>query len=498
MDFKPLIKSFQQMGEEFYGDPAYGDKVVEDLSKALTLGSYPTTAGTTTTDSGPLRLQNLDPVMTSVLFTEQHIKLWNFLTKVPSAQPYYEWNRRRGYGSSRGSSGFAEGGAPSGSVASYERQGAYTKFMGVRRGITHQLTLTGQLGGTQIDPVAEENRNGTMELLEKIERQLWFGDATITNEAAQSVNYDGILKQAKGTLGDSTKVVDKGGAAMQFIDFENAGEDLYTTGFVSNFSDLHCFMTPNILADLSARKFQGAVGAQNTPVGEAVDRRLLGQMQDGYVTGLPLTGHQTNFGRINFDPWIFGQRVKGDKPLTTADPNAPATPAAPTGAANSSVTGSKFTAAYTVAYYYTIAAFNDKGESATSVTASSTTPGGASGGSVTITFPAAIPATTTGWRVYRGTKSDSSDAKWIADVPTIGASAATTYEDKNFKIPGTGYVALLNKSPEVLTIAQMTPLIRFPLAIVSTTIEWLLLLYHVPILKAGERIYIWENVGRLT
>jgi heme/copper-type cytochrome/quinol oxidase subunit 1 len=156
--------------------------------------------------------------------------------------------------------------------------------------------------------------------------------------------------------------------------------------------------------------------------------------------------------------------------------------------------GSKFAgtgAAAAGSFYYTVAAFNDSGESKATVTATATTTL-ANSGSVTITLPVA-PATTTGWRIYRGLVSDGSDAKWIVDT----AVANATYVDLNTKIPGTGYVFVYNRNPSTMTVAQLTPLIRYPLAIVTTTVEWLLLLYFVPILKAGERIFIWENVGRL-
>jgi hypothetical protein len=477
-----LIKSFQQMGEEQFGSQFSSDQVVNDLAKALTLGSYPTTAGVQTNDAGPLRLQNLDATLTSVLFTERHIKFWNTITKVPSIQPYYEWNRRRAYGSSRHAAGFAEGGTPKGSSSKYERNGAYTRFMGVRRGITHQLTMTGQLGGTQLDPVAEENRNGAMELLAIIERQVLYGDTNVLDQTGATVNYDGFIKQMKttsgtGATGYAKHIVDKAGAPLDFTDIEEMGYSLFKNGLVMNFDDLEFIMTPSILTDLSKMKFD-------------MERKILGASVPNFVTGVPLAGHDTNFGRVNFNPSIFTERVDGDTPLVTADPNAPATPGAWDGATQTSQTGSKFTKA--TAVVYSIAAFNDSGESLPK-TQTTTNQSVAASGADLLTFPAA-PTTTTGWRVYRGTATNGSDAQWIADV----AVANATYQDLNTKIPGTGIAVLLNKNPETLAIAQMTPLVRFPLAITTTTIEWLLLLYHTLVLKAGERVYLFENVGRLS
>jgi hypothetical protein len=472
-----LIKSFQQMGEEMYGSAFSGDQVMSDLMKTLTLGTYPTDTSAHN-DSGPLRLQNLDSTMTSVLFTERHLQMWNTLTKVPSIQPYYEWNRRNEYGSSRHSLGFAEGGAPKGSASRYTRNGVYTKFLGVRRGITHQLTTTGNLGGTQIDPAAEENRNGAMELLEGIERGSLYFDSLVLDESGASVNYDGLLAQmASGANAYPTHVVDKAGAPMDFTDIEEAGFSLFTNGLISNFDELSMLMTPSIISDLSKMKFDA-------------ERKLLGASVPDFVTGVKLAGHDTNFGRFNFNPWIFTQAVRGDAFLAAADPNAPSTPGAFDSAVNAPiVAGSKFTAS--TACVYSIAAVNDKGESLKRIQTTTTNTVLATG-SNTITFPAA-PGTTTHWRIYRGTLADGSDGKWIANVPVLNA----TYVDKNTKIPGTGICIVVNKNPAYLAVPQMSPLIRFPLAITSTTIEWLLLLYHVMVLKAGEKVYLWQNVGRL-
>lgn len=501
-------KSFQQFSEDSGYASDWGDKVVaqmDDLRKALALGNYPTTAGTTFSDSGPLRLQNLDATMTSVLYTEQYIKLYNFLTKTPSPQPYYEWNRRRGYGSSRGSTGFAEGGVPKGGVSSFERNGIYNKYKGTRRGITHQLSLTGQMMGTQIDPVAEENRNGTLALLENIERDLMFGQEAILDEAGNKVNWDGILAQMDSTygtasLGYAPHVIDKAGAPMSFGDFDDISESLYKNGFVSNFEqDLHCFVSPQVLTDLTKIKIEtGTIpasatfgSASSSTTGQNVDRRLLPGQQSGYTTGMPLRGHNTNFGFLQFDPWIFGERVKGDSPLATAESAGPATSGVVTG--SGSVSGqSKWTTAQAAGnHFYKIAAFNDSGEGAASAASAAITLNAAE--VITLTFPAAPSGTPTGWRVYRTDGVTGGTYRWIMDVPIASATAV----DRNNKIPGTGYVFVLNKNPETMVVSQMTPLIRYPLAIVTTTVEWLLLLYLVPVLKAGERIAIFKNVGRV-
>jgi hypothetical protein len=64
-------------------------------------------------------------------------------------------------------------------------------------------------------------------------------------------------------------------------------------------------------------------------------------------------------------------------------------------------------------------------------------------------------------------------------------------------MPNTNIAPLICRNPADLCIAQMSPLLKMPLAPVSTTFEYLLLLYHTLVLKAPERQIIFKNVGAL-
>lgn len=473
------VRSFDDLLREQFGPnatfEAYASNVLDELFKAFGTGlpGAPTGAG----DASSLRLLNLDATMSSVLFTERHIKLFNWLPRVLSPNAYYEWNQRMRYGSGRGLMGFAEGGAPRGSTASYQRRGAYVKYLGVRRGVTHQLALAGQLGGYQLDPVAEEHRNGTLELLEKIERHLFFGDASIHNKDGVEVHYDGLLRQLRTLY--PAHVIDKQGAPMAFEDFEQAAYELYQVGKLHSFENVTCFMSPFVLSDLSNLKLQA-------------ERKLLGATAEQYLPGVPLKGYNSNYGFMPFEPTIFFERVESNAPPATADPGAPAAPAQPTVAAANDTT-SKLALATT--YYYVATAIGESGESLGSPVSAAATTDAVTRQNLTVTIPRVTDTECVGYRLYRGSLADGSDARWVADIPQPPSGNAT-YVDRNQQIPGTGYVAILERSPENLVIAQLTPLLKFPLAVVSTTVEFLLLLYHTLVMKIGERQIIYVNVGR--
>ena len=108
------LYSFEEPGRSVFGKKFSSDWVVEEMRKSMAA-----TAGVAgASDASALRLENLDMVMSSVLFDESHLQIFNWMHKYPSTQQFYQWNRRNQYGSARARVGFLEGGGPGGSLAS--------------------------------------------------------------------------------------------------------------------------------------------------------------------------------------------------------------------------------------------------------------------------------------------------------------------------------------------------------------------------------------------
>lgn len=216
-----------------------GDDVVENLKKALST----TNSGPGGIQSGPLMLENLDGTMTETLINNKHLKLYQFLTKVPSAQPYYEYNRHLGFGSRRGALGFGQGGSPTGGVSTFERQGIYNKFLGVKRGVTHQMNLTGQMGGAFEDPNIRENKDGTLELLVRLEREMMFGDSAIKNSKGEEVHFNGFITDMMANYAEN--VIDMEGAPLTFENLDESAENFVTRGRLISVDDVTAFMSPH-------------------------------------------------------------------------------------------------------------------------------------------------------------------------------------------------------------------------------------------------------------
>jgi len=485
-----LVKSFETLSREYAGGRNYisGDMIVDQLTelrKALA-----TQGGAGFGDQTPLRLENLDATMTSVLFQASHLKLFNSIPRVPSAQILYQWIRALGYGTQRGNLGFREGGVAQTGLSSWIRGNATVRYLGVKRGFTHQVMQVGLMGGAFVDPVAREHRDGTLQLLAGLERNILFGDSLITDASGTTVNYDGLLKQTQASYPSS--IFDMHGQPLDFEALENYTERLVRVGKLVNFDSLRMFTKPRVLSDLAKLKIHA-------------ERKMLGTGANtpGYRPGTPLRGYDSQQGYIPFEQSIFLDPVDDGKVAVDQNGNnvaegasPPAAPASATVTVNASDPASLFDASFAGTYYYWVTAAGDGGESL--ATAGNAGAAIATGGSASVAIPATQYATV--YRVYRGTVNSATDPNtgWIANVVPSVVGGAATYTDENTWIPQTGIMLLLNMEEPDLAIAQMAPLIKFPLAVVSTTIEFMLMLYHTLAVKAPERVIIVKNIGYRT
>ena len=570
---EPLNKSFDMIVRDWSRNQFGGDSIVEEIRKALNTGVSEQSAsgasgaalygGGTSGQSGALRLENLDNTMTSVLATAEHLKVFRFLHKEPSKQPYYQWNRRDSYGSSRGGFGFQEGMAPQGGVGQWSRNGAYIKFLGTRGGVTHPAILTNILGGMAMDPVAEDQLGRTMDLMQRIERAIMFGDDDITDNDGKESNYDGLLKTI--TSNRNGNVVDLKGKPLTFDKVAEAATRLVTEGKLLSFNDVTLFMSPQNIEDLGRLRYGTSTPTGGYPLtgpGATVDRAdLTTSGRDNLIAGLSIVGQQTAFGVIPFEWSIFTEPVDGSQPLNAIgignkDPGSPdapsynATPAklvvnAP--ATSTAASGkSNFDGAWTTyadvntGYFYAVSSVNDQGESLATVIAPATSGSGSAyyatpsrpgdNQQVSITITSEVAATQ--YRIYRSPKmsffgttaaaaveavknSISSNAdKWLLVGYAVNASSTgtnkaaagntITFIDRNGHssqynnfMPGTNIAPMLCRNPADLCVAQMSPLLKMPLAPTTTTFNYLLLLYHTLVVKSPERQFIFKNVGAL-
>lgn len=474
-------KTFNQLAKNSLGSNKwtsvedYVSQLNEPLVKALATSAVPGYA-----DGTQLVLQNLDSIMTSVLFSEEQLVKQRFIERVPSINPIYQWNRRNTFGSNRGAFGFPEGGIGPVGLGSWSRNQASVKFFGVQRGTTVVANLAGALGGMFDNPVQEEEYDGTMQLLGSVERMLVWGNKLIHDGAGNEIFYDGMYLQVRNSAYAATNIIDMHNKPMSFDVIQGIAAR-YPKVFVPTSKNIASFLTPDSLSTLQLMKTQS-------------ERRAMGgaASDGGYIAGTPLKGYDTNIGWIPFVQDVFLDAVQGKVPLGTADPSAPTTPAGVTAAAGAPTGGvvSQWQASDAATVYYMVSAYNAQGESLGFVTVAGTAVG--VGQVVTLTIPNVTGAFA--YRVYRGTQSNGSDAMWIWDVPNAGGGN-TVFVDWNEIIPGTDVAVFVDRSPQNIVIPQMSPLLKLPLAIQNTTIPFGLLYLHTLAVKAPERVFIVKNIG---
>lgn len=477
-----------------FGQQSQGE--IDDLVKALGTGQGGDAYGNGAyNDMSALRPQSLETTLKVVTASSDHIKLWKSIAKKTAFNTAEEYNILDRFGGDA-SPFFVEGGLPNEQDSSYVRKTALVKFMGTTRVVTHPATLVRTAGVGDI--VAREAQNGVEWLLMQIERSLFYADSSLN-----SLAYDGILAQMKNFLGlPYFKGVAAGGApngqsAEQFIDMrggvlsESAFEDGANIIF-ENFGRARVFHTaPAVRKDLSKMLFPN-------------QRVLMPGQVDRIGTG-ELNTYSSNAGDIKLEPNLFLRPRGAFK--TQADNGAPSAPTVPgTGViAVAADTTSRFlsndggvygnaTFDSTGSYFYFIAAKNAVGESLTVATPVAAV---GNGQAVTITFNrvATSPAAQS-YVVYRGKKSDGSDAVFMDEVKDAGSGTTQVYVDRNFKIPGTYDGFMLDIDPEKgMAFKQLAPLMKLPLARISAAERFMILMYGMPVVYNPRTNVYYFNIG---
>lgn len=457
------VLTLADFGDNINGFGQHTAEQLNELNKALGTGT-PGEAYGEHADGSALRPESLEGTLKVVLATEKHIKFWKDIGKHPAYSTVEEFNVIDSYGGDT-SAFFVEGGLPEEEDANYERKSALVKFLGTTRVITHPMTLVRSAHG---DVVARETRNGTLWLLQQLERQLFFANSTLNPLA-----FDGVEKQITDHLGaGAEQIIDLKGKPLSEPILEDASNIV-----IENFGiPTKMYLTPQAHVDLSKVMFPRQRIGFTAPT-------------DG-MAGVPLRGFQSNGGTFMFEPDVF-IRPRGKAP-ETGKAGAPATPAwaelTPL-VADASETGVGMPSG---TYKYQITAVNVKGESAGSAVQEVAVE---ANGQVTLTFTRVTsPVPAKSYRIYR----DNGDGKilFMTEIADPNTGTDVTFVDRNQDIPGTSKAFLLDLNGEQsVAFKQLAPLMKLPLARISAAERFMILLYGMPIVYNPRRNVIIKNIG---
>ncbi|RLG45252.1 MAG: hypothetical protein DRN81_02410 [Thermoproteota archaeon] len=420
-----------------------------------------------------LAVEDLDRTLKLVTFGMEHLRLWKDIIKQKVGQTVTQFNVQNTYGAEV-SPFFSMGGVPQATDADYNREVYIVKYMGTQGQVEHNLTLIQAAHGPV---VAREVKNKTIELLARNERAMFEADSDIN-----ALEYDGIDKiirekqdeaQYKSTAFagydesgvDDSVVIDNAGELLD----EDTCEDA-TLRAINNFG---MPMDMYLATDIHSGFSKAFYAKQVTKPG---DRTAAGYLVPEFVGSL-------NF---KFKPSLFNRPRK--VPLAASISAS----AAPTSGAITSPAdaASKFTADDVGDYSYVISAVYADGETvATAATAGHTV---AAGDKVAIVINyAGAPIY---FNIFRAPKGSVVGHLFTKRIKPVGTGVAHDV-DLNAKVPGSGAAHLLMHDPDVLCWKQLGSLIKYDLAVTSTSYRWLQLLYGMIVIQAPRKNVIIDNVA---
>jgi hypothetical protein len=435
----------------------------EEIQKALSAGyQSPRHDG-----GSALRVESLEATLRILTFSQGHVKLWKDIPKLPAYSTSEEYTVQTSYGGENGPF-TREGELPQVQDAAYERRVELIKYLGTQREVTHPATLVRNAYGNII---ARETQNGAIWLMERMERNLFRGQASIIPES-----FDGVDEQIlRDPFASANNVIDLRGQPLS----EDAIEEA-TNIVVENYGlSSALYLAPRAHSDMSKQFYS----RQRGTFGE----------RDGRI-GYSAKMMETNAGDIALRGNIFLRSGKNNG-VKTAPSAATSVRAAtaPTVAAVAGANGSSlFITADAGTYQYKVSAINRFGESAGAQESGGVAVVSGDGVTLTITDGGGSDAAT-GYRIYRSVAGGlAGTEQMVIDIPRQGAT--TVWIDLNQYIPGTSRAYLLQMNLQSMSFRQLAPMMKIPLATLAASIRWMQLLYGTPIVYAPRKNLIFINV----
>lgn len=465
---------------------------VDQLNKALAAEDITgrETANLTTASGAPLKVESLEKTLKHITFRESDIRLWKDLPKKPAYNTVEEYNQQTSYGENRGGWN-NEGELPEEEDSIFVRRAQLVKYLGVTKSVTHQMTLV----NTMIGSVMEKTiKDGTMWILRTLNQGLYFGDEKIVPQQFNGFLAQQMRSDAWASYDDymsSEHVIDLRGSVLTEDAIESGANSI-----VENYGlATQLYAAPAVCSNF-VKNFYGDKFIQ--PNTSALSAGVMGQK---------VVAFDSQFGQIGLNHDVFFKKLPHKNANSAAtSQKAPATPVwdktTPINVV-SSVAGSKFTSTDAGNVYYAVSAINRFGESQLAIysTAAATI---TAGSAVDLKFATGVGTNAaTAFRIYRTKKGGAATGEFypIFEVSTAeltagydGASAGLV-RDMNHFLPDCDQAMLLQFDNEVVEFAQLAPLMKMDLAVLSPAFRFMILLYGTPFLYAPKKMVRIVNIG---
>lgn len=479
--------------------PAHNEMVnVEDLvrlndvlRKSGTVGYQTGAVPDSAASLSPLVPQSIEGSLASATYTMNELSLWSMIPKTPVSNTLHEYVVVNEHGFDVDPFIGEGGGAESDFVTNnsqYERKSVRIKYMAERRQISDVASLVGLIGDNR-QALSEETMRGTMSLMRKVERQLWYG-----NEDLQEKGFDGIIKQVR--TGAPNNVLDLDGSAPTPLLLQEALGEVYSA---PNFGKPDCiYVEPRQHAELIKQSVESG----------RHDQFRVQNGSQGLTFGNANLSIMSPYGAVPVKaaPFLhFASRMPSSG-FGSLAPDAPSFSVAP--ANNAAQAGSKFQAADEGDYIYAVIAVGDQGYSAPliadGVGANVAKVSVSQEDSVTFTIAASGRARGSSqapryYRIYRSkADGDLSSMRLIKEI-VASDNAVTLVTDLNDGADGQKYdcspIIFAQHDPNVMEFVRLLDFIRRPLAETASVKPFLLMLFGSPVVKVPTKMFMLDNCG---
>ena len=459
---------------------------VDQLNKALSAGDITGRETTNMYDASgsPLKVESLEKTLKHLTFRESDIKFWKDLPKKPAYNTVEEYNQQISYGQDRG--GFnAEGELPEEEDSVYVRRAQLVKYLGVTKSVTHQMTLVNSVIGNIMQKTIKD---GTMWILRKLDQALFFG-----NEKLVGLEFNGFLAQHeqsdswanRNEYFNSESVIDMRGQFLSEDAIENAANSV-----VENYGlATQLYTAPSVLSGFVKQFYGNKFIMPNT---QALQNGIMGQRVQQF---------ESQFGSIGLNQDVFFKK----KPAKTAQSEAtsdkaPNVPTISVAAVAAGAANSLFSTEDAGNVTYAVAAFNRYGESKLAIADAATTIVATGAADITITDGGGTHKASA-YRIYRSETGKTGTYYPIFEVSLddvtrgLDGAAAGSVRDLNRFIPNCDQAMVLQFDNEVVEFAQLAPLMKMDLAMLSPAYRFMILMYGTPFLYAPKKMVRIINIG---
>lgn len=459
---------------------------LDALNKALQAGDITGRETTDQTDASgaPLKVESLEKTLKHLTFRESDIKLWKDLPKKPAYNTVEEYNQQTSYGQDRG--GFnAEGELPEEEDSIYVRRAQLVKYLGVTKSVTHQMTLVNSVIGNIMQKTIKD---GTLWILRKLNQSLYFG-----NEKLVGLEFNGFLAQQeqsdawanRNEYMNSEHVIDMRGRALSEDAIESAANTV-----VENYGlATQIYTAPSVLSGFVKQFYGNKFIMPNSAA-----------LTDG-VMGQRVQKFESQFGPIGLNQDIFFKKLPAKTATSEATSDkAPTIPTVSVEAVAAGAANSKWGTDDAGTVTYAVSAFNRYGESKLAVAGAATAVVAKGAADITITDGGGTHKASA-YRVYRSLPGNAGVFYPLFEVSlddvTRGydGGGAGVVRDLNRYIPNCDQALVMQFDNEVLEFAQLAPLMKMDLAMLSPAYRFMILLYGTPLLYAPKKTVRIINIG---